>query len=89
MKAEWCYSGSIMELVSLSIKNVPAPIAKALGSMARRNHRSIQGELMHILEAAVQPVRFDVGRIRRRAERLGLATSADAVDIVRDARDSR
>jgi plasmid stability protein len=75
--------------VSLSIKNVPAQVAKALASRASRNHRSLQGELMHILEAAVQPVRFDAARIRRRAEALGLMTDADSVQIVRDARDSR
>jgi hypothetical protein len=44
---------------------------------------------MSILEAAVQPVPFDVARIRRRAERLGLSTAGDAFAIVRDARDSR
>ncbi|GMV20821.1 MAG: hypothetical protein AMXMBFR57_07700 [Acidimicrobiia bacterium] len=74
---------------SLSIKNVPAPLARALAARASRNHRSLQGELMSILEAAVQPVRFDAARIRRRAESLGLATPADAVAIVRETRDTR
>lgn len=41
--------------VSLSIKNVPDAMAAALRDRAKRHHRSIQGELMAILEAAVQP----------------------------------
>jgi plasmid stability protein len=41
--------------VSLSIKNVPDEMAAALRERARINHRSVQGELMAILEAAVTP----------------------------------
>ena len=40
--------------VALSIKDVPDHIAAALKTRAARNHRSIQGELMHILEQAVE-----------------------------------
>lgn len=76
-------------VVSLSIKHVPGSIARALAARASRNHRSIQGELLHILETAVQPTVFDAGRIRRRAEALGLRTDADSVPIIRELRDSR
>jgi hypothetical protein len=38
--------------VSFSVKNVPDDTAEALRSRARRNHRSLQGELLAILEAA-------------------------------------
>jgi len=38
--------------VSFSVKNVPDDVAEALRSRARRNHRSLQGELLAILEAA-------------------------------------
>lgn len=41
--------------VSLSIKNVPDELAAGLRERARINHRSVQGELMAILEAAVTP----------------------------------
>ncbi len=77
--------------VSLSIKDVPADLAQALRERALRNHRSIQGELMHILEAAVRPKTrgFDVDRLLRMADALGLKTASDSVQIVRDARDSR
>ena len=39
--------------VNLSIKNVPEAIAVRLRERAVRNHRSLQGELMAILENAV------------------------------------
>jgi len=38
--------------VNLSIKNVPDALAAKLRKRAERNHRSLQGELMAILEAA-------------------------------------
>lgn len=37
---------------SLSVKDVPEPLAEKLRQRAARNHRSLQGELMAILEAA-------------------------------------
>ena len=39
--------------VNLSVKNVPTALAAKLRERAERNHRSLQGELMAILEAAV------------------------------------
>lgn len=38
---------------NLSIKSVPEELAESLRQRAARNHRSLQGELMAILEAAV------------------------------------
>ena len=38
--------------VNLSVKNVPEALAAKLRERAARNHRSLQGELMAILEAA-------------------------------------
>lgn len=38
--------------VNLSVKNVPEALAAKLRARAERNHRSLQGELMAILEAA-------------------------------------
>ncbi|MBK6005633.1 Arc family DNA-binding protein [Ramlibacter ginsenosidimutans] len=39
---------------NLSIKDVPENIAEALRQRAERNHRSLQGELMAIIQQAVQ-----------------------------------
>jgi len=43
--------------VNLSVKNVPEALAAKLRGRAERNHRSLQGELMAILEAAVNEPR--------------------------------
>ena len=42
--------------VTLSIKNVPDELAQRLRERAARNHRSLQGELMAILEAVTRPI---------------------------------
>ena len=39
---------------NLSIKDVPDNLAEALRQRAARNHRSLQGELMAIIERAAQ-----------------------------------
>ena len=41
------------KLVNLSIKNVPEAVAQGLRERAAQNHRSLQGELMAIMEDAV------------------------------------
>ena len=43
--------------VNLSVKNVPEALAAKLRARAERNHRSLQGELMAILEAATRELR--------------------------------
>ena len=43
--------------VNLSVKNVPEVLAAKLRARAERNHRSLQGELMAILEAAASEPR--------------------------------
>ncbi|VTU16985.1 FitA-like ribbon-helix-helix domain-containing protein [Variovorax sp. PBL-E5] len=41
-------------MVSLSLKDVPEALAEQLRQRAARNHRSLQGELMAIIEQAVR-----------------------------------
>lgn len=42
--------------VSFSVKNIPEALAERLRVRAARNHRSLQGELLAILEAAANEV---------------------------------
>ena len=51
MEPEWIHNGTMP--VTLSVKNVPAKLAENLRQRAARNHRSLQGELMAILEEVV------------------------------------
>jgi plasmid stability protein len=76
--------------VSLSIKDVPDRLARLLRERAARNHRSIQGELMSILEDAVEerPFRAKEFVDRLRAFRLP-AGDGESTAIIRKARDAR
>jgi plasmid stability protein len=72
--------------VSLSIKAVPDDVAAALRKRAQRNHRSLQGELLDILESAVRATPFQSQALLRRLERLQLSTPAESLRMVRDDR---
>ena len=73
--------------VSLSIKDVPDRLAGALRARAAESHRSIQGELMHILESALrrQPLRGKALAARLRA--LNFTTPVESARMIRADRD--
>jgi len=85
MAPSWCYIGAMG--VSLSIKDVPDDIAQALRERAARNHRSVQGELIHILETAVRPRPFQARALWQEIQALGVSTPADSTDLIRQTRD--
>ena len=84
----WCYNGTIMT-VSLSIKSVPGDLAEELRQQAARHHRSVQGELLHILESALRPQPFRAGALWRQLEALEFKTAATAAGAIRRDRDRR
>ncbi len=73
--------------VSLSIKNVPDDMVVRLRDRAKRNHRSMQGELITILEEAVGP-QLTLREVSDRVKALGLKTEGDSVQMIREDRDS-
>jgi plasmid stability protein len=75
--------------LTLSIKGVPEDLAGALREQARRNHRSIQGELMAILEQHLRTRPFRADAFLARVRALGLETPGNCAAIVREARDQR
>ncbi|HVY16096.1 MAG TPA: Arc family DNA-binding protein [Rhodopila sp.] len=76
--------------VNLSIKNAPDDVVDRLRQRAERHHRSLQGELLAIIEEAVQAERqLSPRQFLAEVRRLGLRTSADAVAIIRGDRDQR
>ena len=84
----WSYNGSMD--VSLSIKDVPGRLAVALRRRAAKNHRSIQGELMHILEAALEEPRpFPMAEFLKSLKATGLTSPAESTAMIREDRDSR
>lgn len=76
--------------VNLSIKGVPDAVAEALRRQAAAHHRSLQGELMVMLEertGAGQPLTANALLAEVRA--MKLTTPAEATEVVRKERDRR
>jgi plasmid stability protein len=74
--------------VNLSIKNAPEAVVDRLRRRARRNHRSLQGELLAIIEAAAQEEQIlQPGDLLAQVRALGVSTPSEAAEIVRAGRD--
>jgi plasmid stability protein len=76
--------------VTLSIRDTPDELAEQVRDRAKRNHRSVRGELLAILEEAIgkQPSRLTPHEVLERAKQLGLSTSS-SVEMIRKTRDER
>jgi plasmid stability protein len=75
--------------VSLSVKNVPDEVAESLRKRAGRHHRSLQGELLAILEAAVNERPLTVDEVYQQLRKLKLRTPREATRMIRELRDGR
>ena len=76
--------------VNLSIKNAPDRVVQRLRERAERHHRSLQGELLAIIEAAVQADELaSPGSILAEVRRLGVHTPSEATAIIRADRNGR
>ena len=75
--------------VNLSIKNAPDAIVDRLRRRAAAHHRSLQGELLAIVEAAVKDEAPATPReVLARVGELGLRTPSESVAILRAKRDA-
>jgi plasmid stability protein len=88
-------TGAVLEqtmAVNLSIKNAPDDVVQRLRERAARNHRSLQGELMAIIEDAVKEPRparrFNIDEFRARIRALGLNSPDESAAIIRADRDA-
>ncbi len=76
--------------VNLSIKNAPDEIVRRLRERASRHHRSLQGELLAILEASVRfEERLSPEDLLAEVRRLGLRTPSESASMIRADRDAR
>jgi plasmid stability protein len=74
--------------LNLSIKNAPDYLVQLLRERAAKHHRSLQGELLAIIEEAVRPAgRLTPREVLEEVRRQGLRTPAEAVEIIRAHRD--
>ena len=76
--------------VNISIKNVPDHIAEKLRRRAAKNHRSLQGELLAILEKSVaEEETMTPTEFLKAVKSSGLQTPEEAAGIIREERDAR
>lgn len=76
-------------MTNLSIKNVPEELVTRLREQARKHHRSLQGELMAILEDAVRPKTMSIDEVYERVKKLGVQTDSESAAVMREDRDAR
>ena len=86
----WIHFGGLLMPINLSIKHAPDHIVRRLKERAKRHHRSLQGELLAILEEAVSQDGFltpedALGEVRS----LKLSTPSESAIMVREDRDAR
>jgi len=74
--------------VDISIKNVPDEKVERLRRRAKRNHRSLQGELLALIDEAVTaaPRKLPVEEIALKVGKLGLSRRNEAVRMIREDR---
>ena len=76
--------------VTLSIKNVPDDIVWRLKRRAKNHHRSLQGELLAILEEVLRsPQAMNSRDVPAEVGRLGVRTPRGAASMIRKDRDAR
>lgn len=75
--------------VNLSIKNVPEDEVDRLRARAKRNHRSLQGELRAIIQEAAGRLQtaITIEELIETGRRAGLKTPSESVRMVREDRD--
>jgi plasmid stability protein len=75
---------------SLSIKNVPDDVLERLRARAARNRRSLQGELLDLIErAAAEVPTISAREVFDRIRKLNLPAGESSADIIREMRDAR
>ncbi|MCU1385350.1 MAG: hypothetical protein JWL71_4047 [Acidobacteria bacterium] len=75
---------------SLSIKNVPDAVVERLRARAARNRRSLQGELLDLVERAADEVpTISAREVFDRIRKLNLPAGESSVGIIREMRDAR
>jgi len=76
--------------VNLSIKSVPDSLVEKLRKRAQKNHRSLQGELITILEESLgnRQVLSAEDAIRQ-LRQIGLKTQSDSIEMIREDRNRR
>ncbi len=72
---------------SITIRGVPTDIVDRLKERAKRNHRSLQGEMVAILEQNAGTLTVD--EVVERIKKLNFSTPSESTQWIREDRDAR
>ena len=82
--------------INLSIRNVPDAVAQRLRARAKRNHRSLQGELMNLITLAADSSpsterKLSIEEVAAEIRNLGLPRPKrnESTQMIREDRDNR
>lgn len=76
--------------VNLSVKNVSDQLAMQLRARARSNNRSLQGELLAVLQDAVAPAaKLTPAELLKKVRAAGLRSPREAAAMIRSDRNGR
>jgi plasmid stability protein len=85
----WIHNETIMA-VNLSIKSVPDALVEKLRERAEKNHRSLQGELITILEETLEGSRvLSASEAIHQLQRIGLKTRSESTKLIREDRNRK
>jgi plasmid stability protein len=74
---------------NISVKNVPDELVEKLRRRAKRNHRSLQGEMMSILEEATGRLGASLEEADARLQAMEFITDDDSSRWIRELRNAR
>ena len=75
--------------MNLSVKNVPDEWVERLRARAKQNHRSLQGEMMAILEEALNVNTISVRELYEAGRATGVRMADESAAMIREDRDAR
>lgn len=80
-----------MSDATITIRNVPAGVLERLKARARSHRRSMQGEILSILEAAAAETstRLDAAALYQRIRSIGVTSPDESAAMIREDRDGR
>lgn len=80
--AQWCHSATM----NITLKDIPPPLHKSLKDRAKKQGRSLNKEVLSILETAVTPQRSSpqelLERIQKRRETMNHIVHQDELDVI-------
>lgn len=75
--------------MNLTIENVPEELVERLRARSHRHLRSLESEVLAVIEDALKPKRLTIEEAYQKVRALGLQTEGDSTEIIRHDRDSR